>query len=162
MQRTLLLAAVLSATVSVAQADHDRVKWDGAMRVTAETAACGGQYSSPGNERARFHPQFESETPQSSFTRFGGGGAEIIENFDDGQFNGTGAYSIRWIRDGQFFKSLPGEGSPQYYEFVQSPAVISETTVFVSLNGRLFNYIELGCTLTLRGTFVRVDAETGP
>jgi hypothetical protein len=163
MLRTLLLAATaLTSASALALAQGEVVEvsaWDGAMRVTDETAACNDAFKTLSNDRARFHPGF-GEQP-TSFTRFLPTGTERIRNSDFGQFNGTGNYDSSTIANGFFFLT-PGMGSEdQTYNFTQSPPLVVENTPFVTLAGTLDNYRQIpGCTITLRGHFTRVDQET--
>ena len=162
MPRALSALAILalSGTTSYGH-DNGRVRWDGAMRIVSATQQCG-QVFSPDNERTTLYLRFDNDDPESAFTRFGNGQTELIRKDGDGQFNGTGVYDIDRIGGGRIFQSHGGAYLEQTYNFVQLPAVISPTTPFVSLAGRLdnYNYIS-GCTLQVRGSFVRVDPEIG-
>jgi hypothetical protein len=160
MSRTLLLAAALTAsTASAAVADDVvyRWKWDGAMQIVSESAECEGKFVSGDNARARFYPQLDSRLERSSFTRFAPFETELVKRTNDGPFQGTGQYYA--------LKTKGGRVQVYYgtYNFTQTPAVISATTDFVTLVGTLEDYSDIsGCTVTLRGTFVRVDADEEP
>jgi hypothetical protein len=156
MSRTLLLAATALAIASSAvHADHDRFKWDGAMQID-QTEQCGGFHSD--NLRSRYHPGLQPGDPNSSFTLFQDNNSFvqlIINSSGNVQFNGTGQYSQIEIGEGQVFD--PPSGT---YDLTQTPANILATTDFVSLVGSLDNYHGIvGCTLTLRAAYVRVDPE---
>ena len=160
MPRALIALAILAlfGTASYAH-DNSRVRWDGAMRIVSATQQCG-QVFSPGNDRATLYLRLDNDHPESTFTRFGNGETEMIRTDNNGQFNGTGAYDIDRISGGVIFQSHFTNN--QTYNFVQVPAVASPTTPFVSLAGRLDNYNDIiGCTLQIRGSFVRVDPEVG-
>ena len=164
MPRALSALAILalSGTASYSH-DNDRVRWDGAIRIVSATQQCS-QVFFPGNQPATLHLRFDNDDPESAFTRFGKGETEMIRTDNSGQFNGTGHYDIDRISGGIIFQSHQSQGAVawQMYSFVQSPAVATPTTPFVSLIGRLDNYNDIiGCTLQIRGSFVRVDPEVG-
>lgn len=168
MLRTLLLAATaLTSAGSILLAAPragevvTRPAWDGAMRVTSETAACGGAFLSDRNDHARFHPtltQQEFTLQFSSFTRFMPTGTELVwvQGGDNYQFNGEGEYVSWLIAAGQIV-------FPNFFEssnFTQDPAEVTANTPFVTLVGTLSNYRGIyGCTITLRGIFTRVSPE---
>ncbi len=165
MTRTLLIAAALTVLASSTQAVQilDRFRWDGSMRVTNQSEDCGGLFFSPDNDRASFYPKLDNDYPSSSFTRMRNGEAELIQkDSNTGQFNGTGHYISFTIAGGGFTKAPSDydeyESSGQTYNFTQTPATVAADTVFVTLTGTLDNYRDIeGCTITLTGTFVRVD-----
>ena len=155
----LTIAALLTSVSGVLADDADRFKWDGAMSVESETAQCGGQFVTQDGVQARLHPKLDADQPFSSFTRFDGTGETVmVQKESDGQFNGTGDYELYRIFGGQF--SETNYSSNQTYNLTQAPATITSATVFVTLSGTLSNYAGItGCTITVRGTFARVDAE---
>jgi hypothetical protein len=159
MNRILLTTAALLASVSSVYADDaGRFKWDGAMTVESETAQCNGQFATASGVQARFHPNTAAGEPPSSFTRFNGAVETIFVQKDGaGQFNGTGFYELYSISAGQF---TGGNANNKSYNLTQTPAAITSSTTFVTLSGTLNNYADiLGCTITIRGSFARVDAE---
>jgi hypothetical protein len=165
MMRTLLIATGLTLFAASTQAVElfPHFRWDGSMHVTGQTEDCGGLFFSPNNDRASFYPKLDSNYPSSSFTRMRDGEAELIQKDSSyGQFNGTGNYISFTIAGGGFTK-FPSdydeyESSGQTYSFTQTPATVTADTVFVTLTGTLDNYRGVeGCSVTLTGTFVRVD-----
>jgi hypothetical protein len=168
MSRSLLLAAALTAsTASDAMALY-RWQWDGAIKIVNESAACNEQFVSDNNLRAIYQPDLPDNVQDrnSSLTIFRKTGTEMIQNFDPGQFSGTGLYNRFTIADGkagQSFAQWEGEWTFQSFNFTQTPAVVGPTTNFVTLIGTLRDYggIET-CTVTLRGSFVGVDSEVPP
>ena len=172
MSRALILAGTtLIALGTAVQADHQRYKWDGTVRIVAETEACSsaGSFLPSSNEQARYHPRLGEGDPPSSFTRLMNGvQAEMIQvdGYSEGnqQFHGTGNYIIYKIGGGFFFKAPDYgeyEGSWLTFNFDQTPAVVTSNTLFVSFVGTLDNYQEIeGCTVTMRGSFSRVDPES--
>ena len=158
MNRIVFTAAALLASLSSVYADDaERFKWDGALRVESETAQCNGQFITEGSVRARLHPKTDADEPPSSFTRFGTGETVFVQKDGSGQFNGTGSYEIYSIAAGQF---SGGNANNKTYNLTQAPAAITSSTVFVTLSGTLNNYADInGCTITIRGSFARVDAE---
>ncbi len=165
MSRTLLFAAVLAAsTASVAVADEVEVvfrwKWDGALRIVSETAECEAKFVTEQNTPARYYPQLDTGLEHSSFTRFAPFETEMIKRFIDGQFQVTGYYYALKTVGGRV-KTYSGS-----FNLTQTPAVIAQTTDFITLVGTLGDYGDIDdCTVSLRGTFVRVvepDEEPPP
>lgn len=163
----LLLAAALTIAASSASADHNRIKWEGAMRVVSQTAPCGSQFDDTTNQRVRYHPKLGVGYPGSSFTRYGSFETELITLIEEDagmprnggypQFHGTGAYEKIGIAGGEVVNQPMGT-----FNFTQTPPQVMTDTVFVTLNGTLHNYAGIsGCSLTLRGSLVRVDPEIG-
>lgn len=164
MSRTLLLAATLAAsTASSAIADEEfisRWKWDGAMRIVNASPQCEGKVVSDENAQVRLYPQMDPDLERTSFTRFSPFETEMVKRTTDGQFNGGG----------QYYALRTAHGRVQVYygawNFVQTPTVITNTTIFVTLVGQLHDYNDIdGCTVGLRGTFVRAlepDQEPAP
>jgi hypothetical protein len=158
----LIIAALLASVLSVYADDAGRFKWDGAITVEAETAQCGGQFATSSGVQARFHPKTDPDEPYSSFTRFNGAVETVFVQKDGaGQFNGTGFYEIYSISAGQF---TGGSSNSKSYNLTQTPPNITTSPnpppLYVTLSGALNNYADiLGCTITIRGSFTRVDAE---
>jgi hypothetical protein len=160
---TLLLAATaLTSVSSLALAQGEVVQrsaWDGVMRVTSETAECGGAFASERNDHARFHPRLGEGEPPSSFTRFLPTGTELVwvYNGDNDQLNGVGEYVSFMIAGGRSEEGEDAEAS----NFTQNPPLVTADTPLVTLAGTLDNYRGIeGCTITLQGHFTRVGDET--
>ncbi|HET7681853.1 MAG TPA: hypothetical protein VFK79_17160 [Xanthobacteraceae bacterium] len=164
MPRNVLATTLLLVGVSAAQADDNRLTFEGAMKVTNESLQCNGLFSASHNERVRYYPQFEPYTPNSALVRFGKGETELIQRFGNGQFGGQGVYYEQFRISGGEFSQFPEiEGPAQTFDFTQTPGTVAPTTVFVTLQGTFMNYAGIqDCTVTVRGTFVRVDGEIPP
>ena len=152
MPRTLLLALAFLTATSAAHAQGTQPKWEGTLRFTSQTPACNGKFKSADNDRAEYHPQLFNQGQVSSFTRFGNGETELIYLIANGQFQGSGQYVGMKISDGL------ATGIGGTYSFAQSPANVTNATLFVSLKGTLRQYNNVrNCDVTIQGIFVRLE-----
>ena len=165
MTRIIPLAVALAAStalisvssLALAQQTLYRWKWEGAMRIIQESPDCDGRFVSDDNIRAIYQPDLADDVDdrQSSLTIFRKTGTEMIQNYNSGQFSGTGVYIRFTIADGHANDDDWGT-----FTFVQTPASVTASTQFVTLVGNLTNYAGItDCTVRLRGTFVAVDSE---
>src|SRR5262245_24777917 len=90
MSRTFSIALALTATASAAQAQGTPLtnKWDGAIRIVRQTAACTQQYASQDTNRAFYHLNLDNNNGFWTISRFGNDEAELIELFPNGPFHG--------------------------------------------------------------------------
>jgi hypothetical protein len=161
MPRTFSLALTLAATATAAHAQTTPLtnKWDGAIRIVKQTPDCTNQFASQDNNRAFYHLNLDPDYGFRTITRFGNGEAELIELFPSNPPAGNlGYYYTNKIARGYIDDSSSGS-----YSFNQTPATITATTGFIDLSGTMTNYGGMtGCTITLQGTFVRVEPEEPP
>jgi hypothetical protein len=169
MARTLpiVLAFVVPASVAHAQTIFTN-KWDGAIRIVKQTSDCTKQFVSADNNRAFYHLRLDQSYPFSSLTRFAEGETELILGWNvgtDARRSAAKVHSRQFAGSGQYqsYKIAHGFISGTYYgtyTFTQNPTVVTAATPFIDLTGTLDNYNNTtGCTITLRGTFVRVGPE---
>jgi len=161
MQRAILLTSFLLTGVLAAQADDERLKFEGALQVTSQTNECDGQYDLLNNQRVRYYAQFDPQTPRSSLVLFTTGATELIQLVNDGQFNGSNHYNLYRISGGEFayFKDHSGYLT-QPLQFTSAPVTVTPSTLFVTLQGELVNYGGvMDCNITVRAALVRIDGD---
>lgn len=154
MSGTLLLAGFLAATTPYAETQPGdfQTKWDGALQVVDQSAACHGTFTFDENDRVRYYPRLNEKRPFSTLTRFRGIEQTELVVVRFGQFNRKSEYASVTIGGGFLFA---WDGMS---DFTQTPTQVTADTPFVSLLGSLDNYGGIdGCRVTIRANMTRVD-----